>query len=265
MAGRIVFFEGLPGAGKSTLLHDTCRAMGGGCAVYREETSQPLDLFRQAVLPREALARAADAAAGADESARRELAAWLSRHSWTMGELAVVAYTRTGSAPEAAARLAAGLKRYDLGDGRVPFSVYERLHVRTWERFRTQVFDGETCYLSEGALFHNQLFDLIGFYRLTEGELLGYYERLLDALGPIELQVQYVDVDDVSHLIGRTEAQRPGWRGQTERWLAHAPWALERGCTGHEGLLALYETLRRTHRLLCRELRLETHCHLRHI
>lgn len=57
MSVRLHFVEGLPGVGKSTFAYSLQKQLLGrndDVVYYKEETSQPIDLFRQAIIPQKA-------------------------------------------------------------------------------------------------------------------------------------------------------------------------------------------------------------------
>ena len=56
MSIRLYFVEGLPGVGKSTFaysLHKQLLVTNDNVVYYKEETCQPVDLFRQAIIPQQ--------------------------------------------------------------------------------------------------------------------------------------------------------------------------------------------------------------------
>lgn len=263
--GKIIIAEGLPGSGKSTWIERQFQELrrNNPCECYWEETSQPLDLFRQAVVPKQDMRRAINAFLQVSPVEGEDLLIWLDKHSYDLDEMMVVAYTRTVRDSAAIQRFAVGLRRYDLGDGRSTFEDYSRYHQRIWKRFAETVYDPHKVFLSEGALFHNQLFDLVGFYELTDQEICRYYRNMLKDFDTACLRIELMNVDDCDKLIMRTAAHRPGWQAQLDNWLRHAPWAIHGQYVGTEGVRVLYSRLQEIYRRLIDELGISVHIQTR--
>jgi len=256
LIGKVVIFEGLPGAGKSTLLHDRCKSLSPSypCECYREETLQPLDLFRQAVLSRGDLNHELVVFSRQHPECRSSLEEWLFRNSYKLDNLHIVAYTQTSNESNVIRKFAASLRRYDIGDGRSSLSDYAYYHKLVWTHFFENIYDPQTIYLSEGSLFHNQLFDLVGFYQLSNDNLCRYYEELLSEVNRHDIIIEFVGVDGIASLIEKTNYDRPGWCNQLNNWLHHSPWAQDRCMHGESGIVALYNKIQSTHILLQRAL-----------
>lgn len=265
MRGRVIITEGLPGSGKSTLLHDLAKDLSRDfdCECFREETSQPLDLFRQAVVPSEVFDSAIGEFKRTAQTETTSLLRWIEKNSYFIGNLCIAAYTQVDGENAAIRRFAANLREYDLGDGRSSFEEYSYYHKLVWNNFAANIYDPQKVYISEGALLHNQLFDLIGFYNLNDEAIYRYYTDLLAEIDPDILQIEYIDVDSVDSLIKHTEASRPGWRQRLENWLRHAPWAQQRQYTGDAGIRKLYHRIQNVHAMFRERMGIRVNTHLR--
>lgn len=257
--GKVIIIEGLPGIGKSTLLHDQYKLLhlSHRCACYQEETTQPLDLFRQAVLPKNCLADEVEKFISQHPNCRPALEQWLHHNAYTIGGYFIVAYTQVEGVSIPVRQFATQLKCYDVGDGRCSFEEYACYHKMVWRYFAENIYDPQTVYLSEGSLFHNQLFDLIGFYKLSDSQLCTYYKALLSQSEGIDIRLVFIRADNTASLLRQTCQKRPGWYNQLEQWLAYAPWAKENVLRGELGMQSLYNEIQRVHLLLQKELGLQ--------
>ena len=259
--GKVIFVEGLPGSGKSTLLHDINEQLREvySCECYKEETKQPLDLFRQAVLPACELEELLFLNRTEYPEQESATGVWLKEQSYMIEDTVIIAYTqRDDKCGNAVKNLSKKLREYDIGDGRVSFEVYADYHKYVWRNFAKELHDCQRVYLSEGALFHNQLLDLVGFYELSDEEICSYYRSLISELGDIDILVEYIDVENIGKLIASTNQSRPGWQERLDRWLQHAPWAIQNHCRGEQGVKRLYEKIRCVHKMLMDELSIPT-------
>ena len=264
--GKIIIAEGLPGSGKSTWLcqkfQEMCRLCP--CECYLEETSQPIDLFRQAIISKQDIYGAVDTFSQSFPEEKNNLLHWLQKNSYEFDEMMVVAYLQVANETEAVQLFAAGLRQYDIGDGRSTFDSYVTYHQVLWRRFASYVYDPNKVFLSEGSLFQNQLFDLIGFYELDDQAIFKYYKDLLMTFDARLLRIELIDVDDIDMLINHTLATRPGWMNLLNNWFLHAPWARHGHLNGIEGLKALYLRLQGIYRTIPHELGLCVHVYPRY-
>lgn len=257
--GKVVIIEGLPGVGKSTLLHDLYKSLHQSypCECYREETSQPLDLFRQAMLPTTCLSDKVEQFLKQCPKCRSSLEQWISLNSYVVGNYSIVAYTQINAVSTPIKQFATELKCYDVGEGRCPFEEYASYHKIVWRNFAKNIYSKQNMYLAEGALFHNQLFDLIGFYQLSDSQLCEYYKSLLSEVDGIDIKLVFIQAKDTTSLLHQTCQTRTEWFAKLEQWLAYAPWAKDRAIQGESGMLALYDQIQSTHLLLQNKLGLQ--------
>ena len=257
--GKIFIIEGLPGIGKSTLLNNKYKSLNSlyHCECYREETTQPLDLFRQAVLLKSVLNSKIESFLQRHPYCKSSFESWLNRNSYSIGDYVFVAYTQIDCNNEPVKEFAATLKRYDLGDGRSSLEQYTYYHKMVWKNFIEKIYDPQKVYLSEGALFHNQLFDLIGFYKLSDLQLCEYYNELLAEIKDVDIRIIFIGANDTELLLHQTFQIRPNWYSQLENWLMYAPWAKEEKLQGEIGMISLYNRIQNAHLMLQKELGLD--------
>ena len=249
MSAKIHLVEGLPAAGKSTfsyILQAKLRQEGRTTVYYKEETSQPVDLFRQSVLPQEEYAALADRY----PSLREEL----EQNSFASGPYHVVAYTKLRYDAQLRCTALEELRSYDIGDGRVPLSEYQRLHLYFLRQFVTRAQKTSQDYIVEGAFLHNQLLDIIGFYDLPEAALVAYYRELLEVLAPLRPHIYYIYPSNIEALIDSALTERGEsegtWGWGFASWIECAPYGQRKSLHGRSGMAAVYRQMHRASRFL---------------
>ena len=236
-------FEGLPAAGKTTLARAMQQQFGPQhCAVefFREETCQPVDLFRQAVfLPEEyaELLRLPEAA---------PLAEMLAQNTRRLGPYFVTAYLQLPFSENAAA-LRQLFRSHDIGDGRASFETYRYLHLLLWEQFVAEYGSTSSVIITEGVMLQNQLLDLVGFYELPEAALLRYFRELFDILRPLKPKLHYIYLKNIEttllHALQERGTDVGSWGCGFETWLAQTPYGKRKHLCGVSGMLSCCLTL----------------------
>lgn len=239
--------EGVPASGKSTLAAKIYKEqIGNGffSTYYKEETRQPVDLFRQAVMtPNEYMAVVDRIGAFANnEIERLKLIEALDSNSWRLGEHIITAYS---ALPDR--NLVKLLHSYDIGDGNVDFASYKKHHMTLWNNFVDNVVSDDQLYITEGAFLHNQILDLIGFYDATDAEIINYFASLADIIRSIDTRIFYIQVGDFGELVKKTLESRgglnTGWGAGFERWLAFSNFGKSNQLCGVDGIVAVYEKM----------------------
>lgn len=235
--------EGLPAAGKTTLAHAIQQQFDTRhCTVefFREETCQPVDLFRQAVFfPEEyaELLRLPEAA---------QLTEMLAQNTRRLGPYFVTAYLQLPLSEHAMA-LRQLFRNHDIGDGRVSFETYRYLHLLLWEQFAAEYGGMSSVIITEGAMLQNQLLDLVGFYELPEAALHRYFRELFDILRPLKPKLHYIYSKNVGttllHALQERGTNKGSWGYGFETWLAQAPYGKRRHLCGVSGMLSCCLTL----------------------
>ena len=185
--------EGLPAAGKTTLARAMQQQFGSrhsAVEFFREETCQPVDLFRQAVFfPEEyaELLRLPETA---------PLTEMIAQNTRRLGPYFVTAYLQLPFS-ETATALWQLFRSHDIGDGRASFETYRYLHLLLWEQFVAEYGSMSSIIITEGAMLQNQLLDLVGFYELPEATLFRYFRDLFDILRPLKPKLHYIYLKNI--------------------------------------------------------------------
>lgn len=235
--------EGLLAAGKTTL----ARAMqqqfeARHCTVefFREETCQPVDLFRQAVFSTEEYAELLQLPETVP------LTEMLAQNTRCLGPYFVTAYLQL-PLPENAVALRQLFRNHDIGDGRASFETYRRLHLLLWEQFAAEYGSTSSVIITEGAMLQNQLLDLVGFYELPEAVLLRYFRELFDILRPLKPKLHYIYLKNVEatllHALQERGTDEGSWGFGFETWLAQTPYGKREHLCGVSGMLSCCLTL----------------------
>ncbi len=247
MNTKIHIVEGLPAVGKSTYslaLQSRLKRSKIPTIYYKEETSQPVDLFRQAVLKMD------EYTALLSMPLPTTFLAGLEQNSFPLGPYRIVAYTTLDYGPQVQKTILPIMRAHDIGDGRVPFTEYCRLHLYLWERFVKTAQSSQKNYITEGAFLHNQLLDILGFYDPPDSVLVSYYRKLMDIIAPLQPRFYYVYPSDIRLLIDNALSERGyekgTWGYGFERWLKNSVYGRKNHLRGRKGMVATCERLHET-------------------
>lgn len=234
------FVEGLPGAGKSTfanLLTKQILLKNKNVVYYKEETSQPVDLFRQAIIPKALFGELI-------KSLSVETIESINSNLYYLCEYIVVAYTKVLFTEEEYRAHYQSFRKYDIGEGRVSFDKYKQYHYELWKAFvREYGFQQRTC-IAEGAFLHNQLLDIIGFYDVTVDEVVAYYSELAEIISPVKKTVYLILPDNIERLISSTLLERGtelhSWGDGFAKWMEYSPFCKRNKLSGESGMKSIY-------------------------
>lgn len=251
---RVFLVEGLPAAGKTTFskkLHHHLTANGRNCLFFPEESSQPVDLFRQAVMTPDQydcfIDRCQKLSAMDGSFSYDDVNEQLEKNLYRSFDRVVIAYTMLDTGSPIQDMLMRSLRQYDIGDGRTTFDQYRQYHLLLWKHFSDNYAQPETDYVLEGAYLHNQLFDLMGFYDLSEQELSGYFEKLLGCLSNFYIKIYYICTDNIEKLVEKSIVQRGTgngtWTDGFEKWLRRSPYGRRHKLGGRSGMVRTYNDL----------------------
>lgn len=243
MSSKLYFVEGLPGAGKSTFAYRLQRQLYStidNVVYYKEETSQPVCLFRQAIIPKQSYESLSKLIS--DETAQS-----MELNSYLLEKNVVVAYTKVQYSELERKTIFPQLRAYDIGDGRVPFDTYKKLHFQVWSAFVRNYGSRSQAYITEGAFLHNQLLDILGFYDVCTNEILTYYKMLTDIIRPLPYKTYLLLSDDIEKLVRITLQERGiepnSWGAGFFKWMNLSPYCKKNNLNGISGMVDIYEKL----------------------
>lgn len=244
MSVRLHFVEGLPGVGKSTFAYSLQKQLLGrndDVVYYKEETSQPIDLFRQAIIPQKAFEKILTKVSS-------QTAQSIKDNSYLLYDDVIVAYTKVLYNASEIQTVLPQLREYDIGDGKVPFDTYKEHHFRLWNSF-IQTYGSTHCaFVAEGAILHNQLLDIIGFYNVSIEELLIYFRALADIVRSLSCRIYLLLPDDIEKLIIITLQERGtgpnSWGAGFSKWMSLSPYCQKNNLSGVSGKVKIYKQMK---------------------
>lgn len=122
-----------------------------------------------------------------------------------------------------------------------PYEEYLRLHMQIWRAFCRRARDGERDILVDAGLIQAPLYELMGLYMLDREAILRHIQRTADiAAEAFEPELVYIRADQpalcVRQALRDQRRQREQWLSGFSRWLEVAPYPMERGYSGAEGI-----------------------------
>ena len=242
-ATKLHIVEGLPAVGKSTFsykLYSEFESSGLQTVYFKEEKCQPVDLFRQAVLTK------ADYHNIIRMNLTDEFVKSIEDNTYYLGDYAIVAYTQLNYNQQLKKTLLPIMIKSDIGDGRADFEKYKKLHILLWEKF-VEKNEKKYNYIAEGALIHNQLLDIIGFYELSDDIIVSYFRTLIDIISPLKPHLYYIFPSNIEALINSSLLERGceegSWGYGFFRWLKHSMYGKKLQLNGKKGLTSVYQKM----------------------
>lgn len=223
----IYFVESFPGGGKSYYSRNLYKNAGKKTIYYREEYYNPLDLLRQAVLSKqeydEFLSNIRELCIDRIEYELMEKS--ISRELTVLDDKVFVPFLHIDSSNEAIRERLLDLYKYEYDDGFVSCQKYCDTILMRLKHFLV-CYERDIDYIFEGALFHNPLFTILGFYSMGKEEIIEYYRKIYNLLCPYEYEIVIIKVDDVENAIrlaaqNRRSAGNLTWESGFERWFKH--------------------------------------------
>lgn len=244
MASKLYFVEGLPGSGKSTFSYSLMKQLsdnGYDTVYYKEETSQPVDLFRQAIIPVNTFESILGHLSAKTVESVRE-------NSYMLCDYAVVAYTKTVFSDQESLNSYQIFHDFDIGDGRVPFSTYKEYHYILWREFIRNYGHLEKNFITEGSFLHNQLLDIIGFYSIGADTIISYFVDLANIINRIPKKVYLIYPDNIEKLIEKTLIERGvglhTWGEGFAKWMEMSPYCSKNNLKFKSGMVNIYQKMR---------------------
>lgn len=263
--------EGLPASGKSTTakkLYEKYSSNQVKSKYYKEETSQPVDLFRQALLNTiqyECFLLSCKKICDEIKVISYEtIKKNIIENSYKLEDIFVIAYTVLDCFSILELKqLFYSLSKYDSGDGRIDFSMYQSLRLKVLNRFVQDVYSPDTVYITEGAFLHNQLLDIIGFYDLTDEEIIRYFGKQFEIIAQLHPIIYFIYPDDFEKLIKEELLERGcekgSWGAGFHNWIKYSNFGIKNNLSGVEGMNQLYEEMFRISNKIISELDIPVH------
>lgn len=219
------FIEGLQGAGKSTLVKKLSDQLGD-YKVFHEGDFSPVELAWCAYVTEEQYQNVLMNYPSLDKEIKEKTV--------LEEEHKIICYTQIlTDVPN----FHKNLEKYEIYNGNLDKESFENV---IFERFRKWNGEGQ---IFECSIFQNIIENQILYLRMTDDEILNFYQRLKDILTDKPYKIIYLDIDDISGGIDIIRKERSDEKGN-ELWfplmikyLEESPCGKEHNLTGLEGLL----------------------------
>ena len=114
----------------------------------------------------------------------------------------------------------------EIDDGKSLYKDYCSMIIKRIQKFLNE-YEPEKDYIFEGALLHNPLFSILGFYDVTEREIIDFYKRIETVLSSVEYEIHVVCCDNIRNAIDHAIFSRKthatlGWQEGFDRWFSQS-------------------------------------------
>jgi len=271
---RIIFIEGAPAVGKTTYaksLQSNLIADGKNVVRVQEHSVQSIDMSRQAHLKKEeyqSLLLACDDYF--DKNTASLIVKQIREQSRQVGGNIVLAYMQLLTIPNKDLQLdLLELRDKEIVDGRVRFVQYRRIVQDLWKAFIQIAKQDNNIYIIEGSLIQNQLYDLIGYYMLSDQEILSYCQMLLSLVSTLSSEIIYIDTPHLKLIIEMASKERgsiqdhnngeeiiisTSWYEAFQLWVESSPYGKAKHLAGFNGVYAFCAECQRVSRYVLNDL-----------
>lgn len=245
MAHRIYFVEGIPGSGKTTQVKKIKGSLAekGNCVVCIEECEKnPLDLARCAILTEQEYLCLKDKLAKSMDSDKIETETQLQMlenvSEYADGNVYVFFQSLFGK--KELQCLALSLRSRDVYNGHYSFQFFREAHLKRWKKFFHVASANNTVYVCDAVLLQSPLFELMGYYELTEKEIIQYIEELLLCVTDMSPVIYYNHVHDVPSAMKKTciyrKKENDRWEQGFYKWMEDSPYCQRHNHHGFDGM-----------------------------
>ena len=114
----------------------------------------------------------------------------------------------------------------EIDDGKSLYKDYCSMIIKRIQKFLNE-YEPEKDYIFEGALLHNPLFSILGFYDVAEREIIDFYKRIETVLSSVEYEIHVVCCDNIRNAIDHAIFSRKthatlGWQEGFDRWFSQS-------------------------------------------
>lgn len=251
----IYFIEGAPAVGKSFYSRKLKGKLEGKKEVvyYKEEYKNPIDLLRQAVLSQTEYTRFMD---HLRTLCTNETFALLERditNSITnVDKMFIIPFMHINTYTDEQRRWMDSLYEKEIDDGKSLYEDYCSMIIKRIQKFLNE-YELEKDYIFEGALLHNPLFSILGFYDVTDSDLLDFYKKIEIILSSAEYEIHVVCCDSIRNAIEHAITSRKtqvafGWQEGFDRWFSQS--INYRDFHGKEGIVLFSQKIESVERII---------------
>lgn len=225
----IYFVEGAPAVGKSFYSRGLKEELEEKKEVvyYKEEYKNPIDLLRQAVLSQTEYSHFMNQlkALCTNETfvvLERDIANAITR----VDDMFIIPFVHINTYTDEQRRCMDSLYEKEIDDGKSLYKDYCEMIIKRIQKFLNE-YESEKDYIFEGALLHNPLFSILGFYDVTERELLDFYKKIETVLSSVEYEIHVVCCDSIINAIEHAITSRKtqatfGWQDGFDKWFSQS-------------------------------------------
>lgn len=247
MDHRIYFVEGIPGSGKTTQvkrMKEFLTQKRNHVVCIEECEKNPLDLARCAILTEQEYAYLQSKIVASIHTDARETEMQLqilesvSEHA----DGAVYVFFQSLFAKRELQDLAMYLRSRDVYNGHYSFHHFREEHLKRWKKFFRSVSENETVYICDAVLLQSPLFELMGYYELSENAITQYIAELLLCVKDMSPMIYYNHVQDVQTAMKNTCILRKNdndrWERGFYKWMETSPYCQKHNYHGFDGMCA---------------------------
>lgn len=139
------------------------------------------------------------------------------------------------------------LSKHDVYNGHLSFEKFSELHLQRWETFACEMKKSDEIAIFDGILLQSPLFELMGYFDLTDKEILTYIQSLLCVLDDFCPIIYYIKVNNVEQILKNACRERVGSNGKKDwekgllKWIENAPYCKKRNLRGTVGIADFFE------------------------
>lgn len=234
-----IFIEGIQGAGKSTLLQNLHTKLVD-YKVYQEGELSPIELAWCAYMTEDNLKHVIEKYPALEKD--------INAHTMTEGTMKIVAYTKIITENLCFYK---DMEQYEIYNGNIPYKKFEEIIFRRYEKW-----SGEK-QIHECVLFQNLIDCMILYYKMSEEEIIHFYEKLYTILKYKNIKLIYIDVLEIQQTIDEIKKERVDengveiWYSLAIQFLEESPYGKANQLKGMEGFIQYLEKrIRLEHRII---------------
>ena len=253
----IYFVESIPGGGKSFYSRKLYKSNKNKVIYYKEEYRNPIDFVRQAVLSereyKALLFEIGELCENVNEAGNIEKI--ISKEITRVDDYIFVPYLHIIAPNEKIKYRLIDLYMKEYDDGMVSYQEYSDMFLKRLKAFLS-TYDSNVDYIFEGALLHNPLLTIMGFYNLSKSEIVKFYNEIYRMLDCVQYEINMICVNSIEETIKLTAKNRVkagdfAWQRGFEKWLKNTK--KYSGLKEINGIISFAEKMNEFQKMICEE------------
>lgn len=261
----IYFVEGFMGVGKTTYatnLYDQLkRNISQVFLFYEHMSDNQLDFTRKAVLSKKHYKQVAyrynEICSALPLKRKKEFLSLFEKSVKPCGDKLIVSFAEWDLCETKIRELAIELSKYEICNGLVSAEEYSDYLQHQWDS-QLMRFADDSVYIFEGALLQNILLDLIGFYVMSDEDIVQFYRQLLQHWPKEKIRIVRIISHNIKDVLISADKERKGnngWLVLFEDWLQNSNYAKVHA-EKENNVISFCEDLQRIEELIVKELML---------